>query len=166
MAYETTTIDPMKSWGEICAVVYAHGCEGTSYSEIPTKGFEVQFIKSTTLGDSPRKTMVRIPVFFKFPDKATPKMREQEIRTKWRSLYYYIKAVFDAIDKGIVTYEQVFLADMVMSLPNGEQSRVIDAMLPDQATGGVDLQHLLPSPKASNGTITQDAEYRILPGGP
>ena len=57
-----------------------------------------------------------MPVEYNFKGLDTPIKREQERRTKWRSLFYYIKAIFDAVDKGLVTIEQAFLADTVLVL--------------------------------------------------
>jgi len=34
----------MKSWGEICKVLYSHGCEATRYTETPD-GFIMEFIR-------------------------------------------------------------------------------------------------------------------------
>jgi len=44
MAYEQTSVDAMKSWGEICKVLYSHGCEATRYTETPD-GFIMEFIR-------------------------------------------------------------------------------------------------------------------------
>jgi hypothetical protein len=38
MAYEQTSVDPMKSWGEIVKILYAHGCEATRYTEMAEGG--------------------------------------------------------------------------------------------------------------------------------
>ncbi len=143
MAYEKTTVDAMSSWGDINVILYAHGCEATSQSEIPEHGFQIEFVRN----DGGKRTLVRIPVSYRFEPRMTAKQREQEKRTKWRSLYHWIKAQFDAIDKGIVSYEQVFLSDIVVHLPGGQQSRIIDAIRPDLAPGQVfDLSRLLPAP--------------------
>lgn len=144
MAYEKTTVDAMRSWGDINKVLYAHGCEGTSYSEIPDKGFQIEFVRRSR----DRPVLVRIPVEYRFLTKATANQREQEKRTRWRSLFYWIKAQFDAIDKGIVSYEQAFLSDTVVFLPGGVQSRVIDAIRPELAGDReFNVARLLPSPR-------------------
>lgn len=148
MAYEKTTVDAMKSWGEINSILYAHGCEGTSYSEIPERGFQIEFVRRV----EGRPVLVRIPVAYDLeprqrngkPVPPTAAQREQERRTKWRSLYYWIKAQFDAMDKGIVSYEQAFLADIVVGLPDGRRSRVIDAIRPELDGRAFDVGKLLP----------------------
>jgi hypothetical protein len=138
MPYEKTTIDPMKSWGEICRVLYSHGCEATRYTELPD-GFIVEFIRVSIFGGVKGKQIVKMPVKYDFSGCKTVQQQEQERRTKWRSLFYYVKATFDAVDKGIVTIEQAFMADTVVSLPSGEQKRVIEAFLPQVSRGFLDV---------------------------
>jgi hypothetical protein len=161
MAYETTTVDCMKSWGEINSILYKHKCEATAYSEIPNRGFQIEFVKKV----NNRNVLVRVPVMYTFDKGMTEKMMEQEKRTKWRSLFYWVKAQFDAIDKGIVSYEQAFLADVVAQLPNGEQVRVIDALMPGLQNNEINLMKLLPEPKVApprgeHGTVV-DAIYEV-----
>ena len=81
---------------------------------------------------------------YRYPDRATPAQREQWRRTKWRSLFHWIKAQFDAIDQGIASYEQAFLSDTVVLLPNGGRSRVIDAIRPELNGREFNLAKLLP----------------------
>ena len=45
MAYEHTSVDTMKSWGEICKVLYSHGCEATRYTET-AQGFIIEFLRT------------------------------------------------------------------------------------------------------------------------
>lgn len=156
MAYEHTSVDIMKSWSEICKVLYSHGCEATRYTETP-QGFIIEFLRT-----KPTKHVVKMPVQYNFKGLDTSVKREQEKRTKWRSLFYYIKAVFDAIDKGIVTIEQAFLADTVLML-NGESKRAIEFMLPSVASGHMDpFVPLLEAPKEQEA---QTVEYRLIKDG-
>ncbi|MCK9601040.1 MAG: hypothetical protein M0R06_18505 [Sphaerochaeta sp.] len=138
MSYESTQVPEMKSWGEICKVLYSHGCEATRYTETP-EGFIMEFIRASVTDGQKGKQLVRMPVSYDYSRCKTPNQREQEKRTKWRSLYYYVKAVFDAVDKGIVMVEQAFMADTVVSLPSGEQKRVIEAFLPQVSHGVLDV---------------------------
>jgi len=143
MSYESTQVPEMKSWGEICKVLYSHGCEATRYTETP-EGFIIEFIRVSMAGGQKGKQVVRMPVAYDYSRCKTPNQREQERRTKWRSLYYYVKAAFDAVDKGIVMVEQAFMADTVVCLPSGEQARVIDAFLPQVSRGVLDVFALPP----------------------
>lgn len=153
MAYEQTSVDAMKSWGEICKVLYSHGCEATRYTETPD-GFIMEFIRVSMAEGRKGKQLVRMPVAYDYSRCKTPNQKEQERRTKWRSLYYYVKAVFDAVDKGIVMVEQAFMADTVVSLPSGEQKRVIEAFLPQVSHGVLDVFAL--PPRANEKVIEND----------
>lgn len=51
---------------------------------------------------------------------------EQAVRQKWRALSLVVKAKLEAVESGITTFEEEFLAHMV--LPNGQ--RVGDFMIP------------------------------------
>lgn len=153
MAYEQTTVDPMKSWGEIVKILYAHGCEATRYTDM-VEGFQIEFIRVSAVGGIKGKQIVKMPVRYDFSKCRTPQHRDQERRTKWRSLFYYVKATFDAVDKGLVTVEQAFMADTVVSLPSGEQKRVIEAFLPQVSRGILDV-FALPSGVNENDERTE-----------
>ena len=106
-----------------------------------TDGFTVAFgwIRSG------RQFLVQLPIRFDFRWCKTDQHRAQERRTRWRALFYYLKAVFDAIDKGIVLQEQAFMADLVLRLPNGETTRVVEAVLPQLTAGrSPDLKAMAP----------------------
>lgn len=159
MAYEKTSVDAMKSWGEVCKVLYSHGCEATSYAESP-EGFIVSFLRRSSVKGVERRIVVKMPVHYDFSKCKTSLQCEQEKRTKWRSLFHYIKATFDAVDKGIVTVEQAFMADVVMKLRSGGETRVIDAIMP-QLSRGFENPFELPSGDES-GTGVVDAEYKMV----
>lgn len=46
---------------------------------------------------------------------ATQEARNQEIRRRWRALVLLVKAKITAVEDGIVTFEQEFLANVVMA---------------------------------------------------
>ncbi len=58
------------------------------------------------------------------------KTYEQAIRQRWRALALVVKAKLEAIDLGITTFEEEFLANIVLP----DNSRVGDFMLPQVAT--------------------------------
>lgn len=70
------------------------------------------------------------------------KAYEQAVRQKWRVLDLVIKAKLEAVESGIVTFEQEFLAHLV--LPSGKT--VSDRLLPDleNILHGAEMPKLLP----------------------
>jgi hypothetical protein len=161
MAYETTDVPAMQSYGEIVALLAMHGCDSTRHTEQPD-GFILEFVRPINNG----RVLVKIPVRYELTPKKhsnrlspTPLTKcqiEQEKRTKWRGLYFYLKGVFDAVDKHIVMFEQAFLADTVMALPNGRSGRLIELMPGAHIGEIIDSQFLLEEPAV---------EYRKLPDG-
>lgn len=61
----------------------------------------------------------RMQFVLPLPDMGNNKQKyEQEIRSKWRALFLIIKAKLEAVESGITTLEDEFLAHIV--LPGGE----------------------------------------------
>lgn len=78
-------------------------------------------------------------------DAEKNKRRDQVIRSRWRSLALVVKAKFEAVETGIVTYEQEFGMHMVM--PDGRT--VADHVLPniERAVMTGDTRLLLEAPQ-------------------
>lgn len=69
---------------------------------------------------------------------------EQALRSRWRALFLVIKAKFEAVDTGVVTLEDEFLAHAVM--PGGETvGSYVNRELPKLLRG--EQVPLLPPPK-------------------
>ena len=83
-------------------------------------------------------------------EKAAWDARSQELRRRWRALLLCIKAKFEVVDTGISTFEQEFLAHIL--LPGGETfgERMIPRL--EEATKTGRLPPLLPAPKGSEET--------------
>lgn len=57
---------------------------------------------------------------------STEKLREADVRGRWRTLLYWLRSALDAIDAGVIEPEQVFLPFLVT--PTGET--VAEIMVP------------------------------------
>ena len=79
-------------------------------------------------------------------DKARQEAYEQATRQRWRALALTIKALLEAVEVGILSFEEAFLANIM--LPNGES--VGDWMRPQVAIAYEEavMPSLLPSMKA------------------
>ena len=60
----------------------------------------------------------------RFPSNAA---YEQAIRQRWRAMILFVKSSLEAVDSGIVSFEQAFLPHLV--LPDG--STVTDSLMPE-----------------------------------
>lgn len=75
-------------------------------------------------------------------DKQTQSAYEQDIRQRWRALALCIKAKLEAVEAGITTFEDEFLAHIV--LPNGQTMGEHSQPLIQQAYESGKVPQLLP----------------------
>ncbi|HDY89046.1 MAG TPA: hypothetical protein ENH82_13150 [bacterium] len=119
-----TEVSTDKSKTELKKIIYRFGASNYQFAESDEKAM-VQFI----IGNR----MIRFMLHFLPPDSQmfakTPTGRsrkknaafdeyEKETRRRWRALILCIKAKFETVESGIATFEEEFLAHIV--LPNNE----------------------------------------------
>ena len=142
-------------------MIMAHGGVGFRYTQV-AEGITIEWGWTK----SGQNFLAKLPVKFDSSQRLSDKQKEQEQRTKVRSLMYYLKATYDAIDKGIVLQEQAFMGDLVMRLPNGGTARVMDALLPQIAAGqrvNADLDRLMLAEGAKeNDTVEVVTDPNVL----
>lgn len=103
-----TEVAPDKSRAEIERLLERYGATGFQYgwhSGHALIGFELR--------QRPYQVMIHLPSLDKFRSKAA---YEQAVRTKWRVMVLWVKSQLEAIEEGIVTPEEAFLAYAL--LPN------------------------------------------------
>lgn len=122
--YASTTSVPIdRSQGEIKKILQKYGATGFGFMENANMAvivFEanfkrVKFVLPMPQGPSKNATQASIKTY------------EQLCRTKWRCLVLAIKAKLESVSSGITTFEQEFMAHIV--LPNG--NTVGEVMLPE-----------------------------------
>lgn len=105
MAYaERTTIAFDKSISEIMAMLRKCGAAQFGQYEQP-QGFTIQFSKDDRL--------VRFAV--QFPEAPTVAKTEQAKRQRGRALFLVIKAKLESVESKVETFEEAFLANVVMA---------------------------------------------------
>jgi hypothetical protein len=117
---EATKVPVVKTRGEIEAMLGRHKCQqfGTAVDYLARKA-RVQFLAHDRI--------VRFIVTLPDPARFRPPQRfEQEERRIWRSLLLVIKAKLESVASGIATFEEEFLAQIVM--PNDQT--VADLVIP------------------------------------
>lgn len=155
MSYaESTTVPAERSRVEIEKTLRRYGADGFMSGYDRNQAF-LGFIMGGR----------QVKIFFPLPDpddlkfnktptgkaRATEPARkawEQETRRMWRAANLVIKAKLEAIESGISTFDQEFLAHLV--LPNG--TTVGQTILPqlDQITETGQLPRLLPGPEGES----------------
>lgn len=130
---ESTGVSSEKSRAEIERTLARYGASRFAYGWGPDSalvGFEakakqVRFF--LPLPDRNAREFTHTPERgYRRDDAAIEKAYEQGVRQRWRALALVIKAKLEAVEAGIVTFEQEF--GMHMVLPNG--STVSDVVLP------------------------------------
>lgn len=134
MAYaENTSVSSESSRMELERTVRRYGADQFAYMTrsgqavigFVADGRQVRFTlplpdpKERRFTHSPAKGLERAP-------KAAEEAYEQAVRQKWRALNLVVKAKLEAVEAGIVTFDEEFLAHLV--LPGG--ARVFDEVMP------------------------------------
>ncbi len=146
-----TEVSASKSRDEIERTLRRYGTSGFMYgwddghpgdnerNHVPAKAM-IQFRTDTPAGF--RQVKIVIPM----PDpKAAEKAYEQATRQRWRALALVVKAKLEAVESGITTFDEEFLAHIVM--PNGRT--VYEETRPQiaQAYETGEMPRLLPMPE-------------------
>lgn len=133
---ERTDVSPEKSRGEIDRTLSRYGASAFGYGwqdeegrraakaviTFVAHGRHVKFVLPIPPRDSDeiRYTHRHLPKYSwrKRTEKQAEEAYDQAVRQRWRALLLVIKAKLEAVDTGIVSFEEEFLAHMV--LPSGE----------------------------------------------
>lgn len=116
---EGTSVSPAKSQQEIISVLRRYGAEGFLFGEelgngvvaFKAEGRTVRFVVplQTELAD-----FLRTPTGKRRSADAAAALAEAENRRRWRSLALAIKAKLEVVATGISTFEEEFLAQIVL----------------------------------------------------
>lgn len=119
MSYSETKVPASQSQEAIRRLIYAHKGTGVSFmSHPPREGFEAL----VTLGDEPYHIRVMATCTEIEPlnsrgqrrsKDVIEQLREQEVRRVWRVLFFHLKAMFDAVDSGVIAISDVILPYIV-----------------------------------------------------
>lgn len=120
MYAKDTTVSVEKSKGEIERLASKYGAnqfmsgwkDKMAVIGFSMKGRQVKFL--LPLPDKEKFTKDPRSSWKKRPAAVAERAWEQECRSKWRSLFIVIKAKLEAVESGITTFEEEFLAHIVL----------------------------------------------------
>lgn len=130
MSYaKRTSVPAVRSKGEIESLLLKYGATHFSFAWAPAKAI-IMF----RMQDRFMQIEMPIPVLQKATQNYnqtkglfySEEKLDQEIRRRWRAMLLYVKAKLESVESGIVSFEEAFLAHVV--LPN--RITVGQAMLP------------------------------------
>lgn len=135
MAYaEDTSVSVDRSQAEIHKMLTKHGADEISLTTGRDRA-AVGFI----VGNLMVELRIEFPPLTDFQKSPAGKTRtkeqafkawEQAGRSRWRSLSLVLKAKLEAVDVGISTLEQEFLAGVVLSIEGGQRVTMGDRLVP------------------------------------
>lgn len=120
----TTSVSPEKSRAEIEGILARYGATHFGYASSPTNsviGFECKGRRmkfEVPLPDRKSKSITLDGRGYIRTSDNQEKAYQQEVRQRWRALALCIKAKLEAVECGIATFEEEFLAHIIM--PNGQ----------------------------------------------
>lgn len=126
-AYQSTTVAVSKSQDGIRKILQTHEVRGVQFSEdFEARNVNVKFAKmiegnlrtvsvsmvipEPPVGKRQRKRAVRFLHGRMVYDKTPAEKQEQMARATYRALHYWLKSQFEAVDFGLMSFEDVFLA--------------------------------------------------------
>lgn len=120
-----TKTDSRKTRAEIESCLIKYGAEGFGYAWRNSNAVITFILKNRRmrfilpLPDQNNKKFTHTERFgHRRSTESQSSAYEQEVRSKWRALYLVIKAKLEAVESGICTLEEEFMAHIV--LPSGE----------------------------------------------
>ncbi len=120
-AYEDTGVPAGQSQDQIRVLLRRHEAEGVQFSEnwgAGRVGFVfITFRKAADGTKRPVAVRMEVPLVADPRDwvrlKGDERRRDQRVRQMWRALFYYLKSQLEAVEFGLRSFEDAFLADIV-----------------------------------------------------
>ena len=142
ISYQSTKVSAGRSKERISQLFHKYSAERFSFEEdIQGERIIIKFIFVPLNGGRlpaiiPIDVKRYVDVLFK-KNPHTPRMKkdilshramllEQSKKAVWRIAEHWLKATFEAIEFGIITFEDAFLSNFGYELPNGEIKRIGD----------------------------------------
>lgn len=122
--YSNTSVNWMRSQGEIIKMLTARGVYQTRFTNIESK-FVMEF-----LAPQPHGKPVGVRIIVPIQGHKDEKKREKELNRMHRVLFYHLKAKFVAIDSGLTEFSEEFMPHLIITDKNGNSSTMGEHLLP------------------------------------
>jgi hypothetical protein len=143
-AYQTTAVPTHKSQDAIRRILQSHEVRGVQFTEdFESRRVDVKFAKivngnlrtvsvSMVVPEAPvkkRRRSYRMRYGRIIYDKTPQEKQEQMARATYRALHYWLKSQFEAVDFGLLSFEDVFLAHFEWMV-EGKRTTIGKTVLP------------------------------------
>ncbi len=125
MAYETTTVSVEKSQGAIRSLLVGHGASEFGFGETAQAGTRFAAVSFVVGARAVRMKVPHKPISprdlstkygrsrSRTREDIAREMEEQEAKRIWRVLHWNLKARMEAVQEGVETFEEAFLAHLL-----------------------------------------------------
>lgn len=124
--YRGTKVPVSKSQEAIRRLLIENGAQGYQFTEaIAEQIVELKWARGVILNGEKVVQPLRIRVSYK----------NRRIESVYRAIFYHLKAKFEVIRFGIMSFEEEFLPYFEARLPDGRTGTIAELMLPDLKRG-------------------------------
>lgn len=142
--YKGTTVPIERSQMAIRKIFDAYHIYAHQFSEAPGEQLiEIRWSRKLVIDENGQKRDVLQPCKMRVSYKGR---RSEQV---WRAIYYHLKAKFEIVMFGIISYEEEFLPYFEVRLPDGSVGTIAEAMVPALAEGR--KPDILALPEARSG---------------
>ena len=147
--YQGTTADAETTRMKINKLLRDYGVSGTQWTEdYKLNKVELSFMVEAEINGQKKDIGIKIipPLFAAKRRSWNPKRGHNEIiyspnyAASYRLLFWYLKSKLEAIAYGLTTVEQEFLSQVVVALPNGQQTTIGKALEESVSKGQLALE--------------------------
>jgi hypothetical protein len=123
--YKGTQVPIERSQGAIRKIFDTYGIYAHQFSEAPGEQLiEIRWSRKLNIDENGQKRDVLQPCKMRVSYKGRT---SQQV---WRAIFYHLKAKFEVVRFGIISYEEEFLPYFEIRLPNGQVGTIAEAMVP------------------------------------
>ena len=129
--YMDTTVPYERTKAEIEILLKSYGIKNIRWTTLEGQDDTLEFIIEAQVQDVKKQLGVAVkPPHIILKKKLHGKLVDAEnINQEYRLLFHWIKSKIEAVVWGLSTIEKEFLSEVLMKLPNGQQSTVGDVVI-------------------------------------
>lgn len=120
--YSDTVVPVSRTQDAIRKLLFSNGAVGYQFTEMPPPHsiVELKWARKVITNNVPMVQPVRIRISFK----------NRRLEQVYRAIYYHLKAKFEIVAFGILSFEEEFMPYFLTQLPDGTEVTMAEAAMP------------------------------------
>jgi len=124
--YQGTTVPVSRSQEAIRKMLMENGAVAFQFTEIPTEQMlEIKFARKVVVNGDPHVQPLRFRISYK----------NRRIQQVYRALVHHLKAKFEIVRFGIISFEEEFMPYFEVRLRDGRTVTIAEALIPNLELG-------------------------------